>query len=107
MIRRSIKPSPAQRRTRTSTASPLRTFLAQRTAPGELGETMAERPGWIRCFACGHRCRIPPERDGICKVRFNRGGTLMVPATSGLLLLMVTAQKRKHRLLLGKLFTND
>ena len=34
---------------------------------------------WIRCFACGHRCRIPPGRRGICKVRYNQRGTLHVP----------------------------
>jgi pyruvate formate lyase activating enzyme len=33
----------------------------------------------VRCFACGHRCLIPPGRDGICRVRFNDGGTLRVP----------------------------
>jgi len=34
---------------------------------------------WVLCTACGHRCKIPPGRDGICKVRSNRDGTLMVP----------------------------
>jgi pyruvate formate lyase activating enzyme len=33
----------------------------------------------VRCFACGHRCLIPPGRDGICRVRFNDGGVLRVP----------------------------
>jgi pyruvate formate lyase activating enzyme len=33
----------------------------------------------VQCFACGHRCKIAPDRDGICKVRFNRGGKLFVP----------------------------
>ena len=36
-------------------------------------------PGAVRCLACGHRCLIPSGRQGICKVRFNDGGTLMVP----------------------------
>jgi pyruvate formate lyase activating enzyme len=35
--------------------------------------------GWVQCLACSHRCRIPPGREGICKVRFNEGGTLRVP----------------------------
>ena len=33
----------------------------------------------IRCFACGHRCPIPEGATGVCKVRFNQGGTLQVP----------------------------
>jgi pyruvate formate lyase activating enzyme len=33
----------------------------------------------LRCYACGHECPIPEGALGVCKVRFNRGGTLMVP----------------------------
>ncbi len=33
----------------------------------------------IRCYACGHRCPIPEGQPGVCKVRFNSGGTLFVP----------------------------
>jgi pyruvate formate lyase activating enzyme len=33
----------------------------------------------LRCFACGHECPIPDGALGVCKVRFNRGGTLHVP----------------------------
>jgi pyruvate formate lyase activating enzyme len=33
----------------------------------------------LRCVACGHRCLIKEGRRGICKVRFNDGGTLRVP----------------------------
>ncbi|HLL77284.1 MAG TPA: AmmeMemoRadiSam system radical SAM enzyme [Pyrinomonadaceae bacterium] len=33
----------------------------------------------LRCYACGHRCLIGEGRRGICKVRFNEGGRLMVP----------------------------
>jgi pyruvate formate lyase activating enzyme len=33
----------------------------------------------IRCYACGHRCPISEGQPGVCKVRFNRGGTLYVP----------------------------
>ena len=36
--------------------------------------------GAVRCFACGHRCLVKPGRRGICKVRFNKEGTLLVPA---------------------------
>jgi pyruvate formate lyase activating enzyme len=34
---------------------------------------------WVRCFACGHECPIPEGATGVCKVRFNRAGALMVP----------------------------
>jgi pyruvate formate lyase activating enzyme len=33
----------------------------------------------VRCFACGHRCPISDGQSGVCKVRFNRGGTLYAP----------------------------
>ena len=33
----------------------------------------------VRCFACGHCCPIPDGQPGVCKVRFNQGGTLYVP----------------------------
>jgi pyruvate formate lyase activating enzyme len=33
----------------------------------------------VRCFACGHACPIPEGQPGVCKVRYNRGGTLYVP----------------------------
>ncbi len=55
----------------------LRDTLAEHTRPGELVEPM--EGGWVRCFACGHRCKIAPGREGICRVRFNDGGTLKVP----------------------------
>ncbi|MFQ5961982.1 MAG: AmmeMemoRadiSam system radical SAM enzyme, partial [Candidatus Methylomirabilales bacterium] len=33
----------------------------------------------LKCYACGHRCLIRDGRRGICKVRFNKDGTLYVP----------------------------
>ena len=33
----------------------------------------------MRCYACGHCCPIPEGAAGVCKVRFNHGGRLMVP----------------------------
>jgi pyruvate formate lyase activating enzyme len=52
--------------------------LAQLTQLGELYEKLPAN--WVQCYACGHRCKIPPGRPGICKVRFNDGGVLKVPA---------------------------
>jgi pyruvate formate lyase activating enzyme len=33
----------------------------------------------VRCFSCGHCCPIPEGQPGVCKVRYNKGGTLFVP----------------------------
>src|SRR5512132_3944751 len=33
----------------------------------------------VRCYACGHCCPISDGQPGVCKVRFNRNGTLYVP----------------------------
>jgi pyruvate formate lyase activating enzyme len=35
--------------------------------------------GRIRCYSCGHQCPIPDGAAGVCKVRFNEGGRLLVP----------------------------
>ena len=51
--------------------------LGQLTRPGKLYEKLPEQR--VRCYACGHRCLILDGHDGICRVRFNRGGTLFVP----------------------------
>src|SRR5688500_2381326 len=57
----------------------LKQTLHQYTAPA--AEALIERKeeGAIQCFACGHRCLIKPGRDGVCRVRFNDNGTLLVP----------------------------
>jgi len=55
----------------------LHDLLAKYVKEGEIFEKMPDN--WIRCLACGHRCKIPPGRDGICKVRFNKDGVLYVP----------------------------
>jgi pyruvate formate lyase activating enzyme len=51
--------------------------LARLTRPGTLVESLPE--GRVRCVACGHRCIVPPGREGICRVRFNDAGILRVP----------------------------
>ncbi|MHB1340012.1 MAG: AmmeMemoRadiSam system radical SAM enzyme [Bellilinea sp.] len=47
------------------------------TRPAELLEKLDDDA--VRCLACAHRCLIKPDRRGICKVRFNRGGELRAP----------------------------
>src|SRR5262245_29398975 len=51
--------------------------LKERAVEGVLYERLEENS--VRCFACGHRCVVLDGLDGICRVRFNRGGTLFVP----------------------------
>ncbi|WP_428939757.1 AmmeMemoRadiSam system radical SAM enzyme [Fontivita pretiosa] len=57
----------------------LKQWLHRYSAPA--AEELIERlpDGAVRCFACGHRCLIKPGRDGVCRVRFNDHGTLLVP----------------------------
>ena len=56
---------------------PLKNILAEHTKEGDLYTRISNDR--VQCFACGHRCKIPPDKDGICKVRFNRNGKLFVP----------------------------
>ena len=51
--------------------------LNRLTREGELYERHPDSS--LTCFACGHRCLIRPGRLGICKVRSNEGGRLLVP----------------------------
>jgi len=55
----------------------LKDVLDAHVRPGDLYEPI-ER-GRLHCYACGHNCPIPDGAAGVCKVRFNRGGTLYVP----------------------------
>jgi len=55
----------------------LKELLNSHTQAGELYRNIGD--GRIECFACGHRCKIGDGKDGICKIRFNRGGKLFVP----------------------------
>jgi pyruvate formate lyase activating enzyme len=61
----------------TTETSTLKNLLETSTREGELYEKLED--GKLRCFACGHRCVIFDGLDGICRVRFNRGGKLLVP----------------------------
>src|ERR1051325_2648423 len=51
--------------------------LEARTTEGILVQALPN--GEVRCVACGHRCLIRDGRRGICRVRFNQGGRLLVP----------------------------
>src|ERR1700693_5165764 len=55
----------------------LREIIYERVREGELYEKLDRN--WVRCFACGHCCKIPDGQPGVCKVRYNRDGTLYVP----------------------------
>lgn len=55
----------------------LKDILAKHTKEGELYTKLPDN--WVQCLACGHRCKIPLDKDGICRIRFNRQGTLFVP----------------------------
>ena len=57
----------------------LRTILDQQVR--EADPTLYEKldNNRVRCFSCGHCCPIPEGQPGVCKVRYNRGGTLYVP----------------------------
>ena len=61
----------------TTENSTLAGILSQQTREGELYEKLHDDR--VRCFSCGHRCLIPEGRLGICKVRSNQDGVLMVP----------------------------
>jgi pyruvate formate lyase activating enzyme len=54
--------------------------LDRRVGEGALGH-LYEKLGnnEVRCVACAHRCLIKEGLRGICKVRYNREGRLMVP----------------------------
>ncbi|MEK6322535.1 MAG: AmmeMemoRadiSam system radical SAM enzyme [Acidobacteriota bacterium] len=56
----------------------LKQVLKTHTTEGELWEKL--EGGRVLCYACGHRCVILPGLDGICRVRYNEGGKLMVPS---------------------------
>lgn len=62
---------------RDTTLTTLAARLDARTTEGHLCESLPD--GAIRCVACGHRCLIRPGRRGICRVRSNQGGRLLVP----------------------------
>jgi pyruvate formate lyase activating enzyme len=61
-----------------SAAGSLKTILKEYTKEGEVYQRLPDNK--VRCYACGHRCLILPGLDGICRVRYNEGGRLLVPS---------------------------
>jgi pyruvate formate lyase activating enzyme len=62
-----------------ATDTTLGEILATRTAEGapELYDKLENNA--VRCYSCGHRCKILDGLKGICKVRYNEHGVLKVP----------------------------
>jgi pyruvate formate lyase activating enzyme len=57
----------------------LKDALHRFSAPASPDLTVRREDGAVQCFACGHRCVVKPGRDGVCRVRFNEDGQLLVP----------------------------
>src|SRR5438552_896545 len=60
-----------------SSVATLADVLSRETREGELYDVLPD--GRLRCYACGHECPLPDGAVGVCKVRFNEGGRLLVP----------------------------
>ena len=58
----------------------LKAVLEEHVMPAAPELVRAESAGAVRCLACGHRCLIRRGKAGVCRVRFNDGGMLKVPA---------------------------
>jgi hypothetical protein len=63
----------------TATQTTLGEALAKRTveAAPELVDKLENNA--VRCYSCGHRCKVLDGLKGICKVRYNEDGVLRVP----------------------------
>jgi pyruvate formate lyase activating enzyme len=57
----------------------LRDILDERVREGDSSLYQKLENNRVRCFSCGHCCPIPDGQPGVCKVRYNHGGTLYVP----------------------------
>lgn len=61
---------------RSEDSQTLASTLDRLTVKGALFRAEGE---YVRCVACGHRCRLAKGRRGVCRVRFNQEGQLHVP----------------------------
>src|ERR1700751_132815 len=52
-------------------------ILEECSKEGELYQKLENNR--VLCYACGHRCMIYDGLRGICKVRYNKDGKLLVP----------------------------
>jgi len=52
-------------------------ILREHSKEGELYKGLGEQV--VQCSSCAHECRIQPNHDGICRIRFNSDGKLFVP----------------------------
>lgn len=70
--------------------------LSEMTKPSSLCSHLDD--DLVQCHACAHHCKLKPDQFGICKLRFNRQGTLMVPTgyVSGLQLDPVEKKPFNH-----------
>ena len=57
----------------------LRSILDEQVCEADRGLYQKLENNRVRCYACGHCCPIPEGQPGVCKVRYNLGGTLYVP----------------------------
>ena len=57
----------------------LKIALHEHTVPAAEALIVRKGNGEIQCLACGHQCLVKPGRDGVCRVRFNKDGVLLVP----------------------------
>jgi pyruvate formate lyase activating enzyme len=55
----------------------LQNHLRQLTRPGSFFTKLNDEI--VQCFACAHECKLKPGQCGICKLRFNHNGLLIVP----------------------------
>jgi len=53
--------------------------LSARTAEAAPELVDALEKNAVRCYACGHRCKVLEGLKGICQVRYNDGGVMKVP----------------------------
>lgn len=64
----------------SSPASGLQAQIDMYTSPAAPALLRREDEHRVHCLACAHECRIAPGHRGICRVRHNRSGELLVPS---------------------------